>query len=716
MVFRRYKMALAERIAGFLTLLAAVAAAQTGPTSNRYNTIYSSTTPGAVRWYELPANGSSYIEMRGQESLTGNRVVNVPGGASTTLVGWENYQYSNVSGMTVVGYRARGTEASPSNVTGNEVTLGLYGYARSGGTFSPTSGVVQSVESVSPTVGRFSFYTDNGSGFGERLSISGAGNLLPASQTQTIGAALNHWGAAYISSVQIDSPSSSAVMSIVPPNFSSSFTLTLPGSNSAGYLYNDGSGATSWTSSSITPPVTWDLDNTSDVLTIGSHNSSAAQQLVTRFSRGTTASPTAASNGDQIVQWTMQYYAGSGYKDAAAIFAYVADSTPSNDSYGGRLTFLTSDPCTVSCSGGNPADAKMWIDTQITTSVGVLPNVNDALSLGSSGYQWGAVYSDTYSAAGAINVIANTAIWQFATSGRLTPVINAATSIGSSTVMPDEVWGQTFRSSTSSGYGIQNHNFSADSSVNINLYSYGGSGSTNRGGFHAYRSGGTQSSPSAVANGDRLGLLAAHGFSNSQYNAAAVIEAYVNGTVSGTTVPTEWRHRTMNTGGTLADRWIMRPAGHWVPAANITYDLGESGTKIRDIYAGGYLYLDGTYAGNANVGISWLPASNNTYDLGSTSYRWNEGFADSWYAETALYVQTSGTTRFSASGGGVNVYNSSGTLKFSVAATTGTVDAAGGYKYNGTAGITQSISVRKGDDSASCTLTVDGGIITATTC
>ena len=48
--------------------------------------------------------------------------------------------------------------------------------------------------------------------------------------------------------------------------------------------------------------------------------------------------------------------------------------------------------------------------------------------------------------------------------------------------------------------------------------------------------------------------------------------------------------------------------------------------------------------------------------------------------------------------------------------TEGLVNTSKSYYVNGTIGLTQAISVRKGDDSGACTLTFTGGILTGSTC
>lgn len=607
-----------------LALLLAISAQAQESAFSRIKVVPRGAGVGSIDFYETRANGSKYTRLQSPDDQTADRTITLPSAVSTTLVGQENYVFSTIAGTSIIGYRARGTEASPVNVVGNEVTLGLYGYALHSGVFSAATAIVQSVESVSPLVGRFALYTDNGSGFGERLALGGVGHLTPGvTSTQNLGGPAAFWLNTYTNNLHFKSPSSTAYMSIYPSSFSSSFDMYLPGANASGALTNDGAGNLSWSSAGgTTPPVTWDLDTTSDVLTLGTHvNSSAAQQLVTRFSRGTTASPTTVSNGDQFLQMTFQYYAGTGYKDAAAIFAYVADATPSNDSYGGRLSFFTSNSCTVSCSGGNPADEKLRIDTRLTAMTSLVPSANNTYALGSATEEWATAYARILSSSTTLTLIADGAPEWTITSARLSPQSDAGSSIGSSTIKPDEVWARTFRAVTASGYGTQDHSFFADqNSANLNLYTYGNSGSSMpRGGFHAYTAGGTYSLPSAIGNGARMGVLAMHGFSSGSYNNSVSIEGWVNGTVSGSTVPGELRFLTMNTSGTLANRWLISPAGTFLPGATATYDIGASGTRVNKIYTTDF-DVSGTCTGcgSTTPPVTWdLDSSTTVATLGN---------------------------------------------------------------------------------------------------
>lgn len=546
---------------------------------------------GSIDFYETRANGSSYTRLAGADAMNANRILTLPneGAVNSEIVAQLMYRHSDSTPLYMVGYRSRGTEASPTAVAYGDVLYNWSGYAYNGSSFVSGSAMTMYVSQASPLEVSFAWATRDATSYTTRLELSASGNLRPDSViSQDLGASSYPWRDVFTKFLKMRSADgANYYISHKTPNLTASHDLVWPDANAAGALTNDGSGALSWDpSGGAAPPVAWDLDTASDVLTLGSHLSGAAQQLVTRFSRGTTASPTAVSNGDQFLQMTFQYYAGSGYKDAAAIFAYVADATPSDDSYGGRLSFFTSNFCTVSCSGGNPADEKLRIDTRLTAMTGFVPSATNTYSIGTLSEEWASIYARQIYSSTTLTILADGAPGWTVTSARLSPYADAGSSIGSSTVKPDEVWARTFRGKTESGYGVQDHSFFADqNSANINLYTYGNSGtSTPRGGFHAYTSGGTYTLPSAIGNGARMGVVAMHGFSSGSYNNSVSIEGWVNGTVSGSTVPGEMRFLTMNTSGTLANRWLISPAGTFLPGATATYDIGATGTRVNKVY------------------------------------------------------------------------------------------------------------------------------------
>ena len=41
---------------------------------------------------------------------------------------------------------------------------------------------------------------------------------------------------------------------------------------------------------------------------------------------------------------------------------------------------------------------------------------------------------------------------------------------------------------------------------------------------------------------------------------------------------------TEETGGTSGNRWQITKSGHFIPTANNTYDIGDTSTRVRNIY------------------------------------------------------------------------------------------------------------------------------------
>jgi hypothetical protein len=225
-----------------------------------------------------------------------------------------------------------------------------------------------------------------------------------------------------------------------------------------------------------------------------------------------------------------------------------------------------------------------------------------------------------------------------------------------------------------------------------------------------YLSGGTIASPGNVVNGSRIGTIAWHGRAGGQFNASAIIEAWINGTISGTIVPTELRFRTMNASGTLADRLIIAPSGDATFAHNLTASVVNA-TGSPAYRVGGQTVIDSSRnmtTGNIN------PIADVSYNIGSSSSQYNIGYAATWEASTALLVIVNGITRFIASGGGINLRNASDTLTFSIASTSGLADSATGYAVGGSSGTTNNLSC--GTGQAVKAINVSGGIVLSVSC
>ena len=499
------------------------------------------------------------------------------------------------------------------------------------------------------------------------------------------------------------------------------------------------------------PPIDWHLDSGSAVVKLGNHGTVAASQLVTQFSRGTNASPTDAADTDQIFGLTMRYYAGGAYRDSAAIFAY-ATATPSGSSSPGKLSFLVTP--TGSTSGVERFyidDTESWFSSSMTGNW--LLNVKNTSSSGYSGIAFfshdnthsgyvgwnnssSSVNPSTFSVGTRSNdlmvlITQDTPRWILSGTG-FVPQTDGQQVIGNVSAKPSEVYSRVFKTYTASGIGTQTSEFVADANLNLYLVAFSSASASDRASLQMHRYRGSVASPAALSSGDRVGNIAFQGYTSGGLVPGAVIEAYVSNTVSSGVLPTELRFRTANPAGTLGDRWIIQDDGDLIPKDDDTYYIGIGGQRPAAIVTmDHYIYRDFVLP-TGKVASHFLPKTTTTYDLGSSSFTWNHIYGTFTHggdidgttvtATTAIYVITSSVTRFSASGGGVNVYSSGGTNTFSITASSGnvlsngTIDAVSGFKYNGTAGLTQTISVRKGDDSAACNLVVNGGIITSTTC
>jgi len=85
-----------------------------------------------------------------------------------------------------------------------------------------------------------------------------------------------------------------------------------------------------------------------------------------------------------------------------------------------------------------------------------------------------------------------------------------------------------------------------------------------------------------LVDDQRIGQFAFY-TDKSYYNMACIV-----GRVSGTDEnrgELGFHTRSTESGGTPAERWRIKNVGHFVPAINNTYDIGESSERVRTIYA-----------------------------------------------------------------------------------------------------------------------------------
>lgn len=498
-----------------------------------------------------------------------------------------------------------------------------------------------------------------------------------------------------------------------------------------------------------TPPVDWWLDSGGDVVTLGNHGTVSAAQLLTKFSRGTHASPSDAADTDQIFGLKMQYYAGGAYRDAAAIFGYAA-GTPSGSSSPGKLSFfVTPAGATAGVERFYIDETESWFSSSLTGNW--LLNIKNTSSSGYSGIGFFS-HDNTHSgyvgwnnSASSVNpstftvgtrsndllvlITQDTPRWLLSGTG-FVPSTDGQQAIGNISAKPSEVYSRVFKTYTASGIGTQTSEFVADANLNLHLVSFSSAAATDRGSFQMHRYRGSLASPSAVVNGDRLGNIAWQGYTSGGLVPGAAIESYVSDTVSSGVLPAELRLKTTNPAGTFADRWIIEDDGDLIPKDDDTYFIGIGGQRPAAVVTmDHYVYRDFILP-TGRVASHFLPKTDATHNLGSSSLKFNHIYGNFTHggdidgttvtATTAMYVIVSSVTRFSASGGGILVYNSGGTNTFSVSSTGGNtitngyVDAAGGFKYGGTSGITANIAYLK-DLTTTCTAVYEGGIRTGTT-
>lgn len=107
----------------------------------------------------------------------------------------------------------------------------------------------------------------------------------------------------------------------------------------------------------------------------------------------------------------------------------------------------------------------------------------------------------------------------------------------------------------------------------------------------------------ALVNGDGLARITFQGVSQTggTVTVGAAILATVTGTVSNGVLPTELTFHTAATGDAdeAVERMALTSAGHWIPGANGSYDLGSSSFRMRSGYFGTELVTPSLDSGGA---------------------------------------------------------------------------------------------------------------------
>lgn len=800
---------------GILILLfASLAFGQQSTT--RLNVVYNGSTEGRIRGYEQ--DRGNYIDLIWPSSLAANYTQTMPK-STGTLLSTVNYHYHDSQALSWSAWRARGTEASPTDLTTGDDIVQITAIGRAGSAWIATGAISMGYSAPGGVnSGSIDFWTRNASGNQRRIAISPDGHLLTYNAGQTLGTTSGYWSAAYLNGASpffLDRPTRSSNQSAtwtiagattgngtwtfgMQPNSSeSSFHITHAGNNRFVLLENgqldlsgpainglsavasfatvnavsnpayrvggttviDSSRNATFVNLTLsgtctgcpagTPPIDWYLDSGSTVVTLGNHGTVSASQLVTKFSRGTHASPTNAADTDQVFGLKMQYYADGAYHDSAAIFAY-ATATPSSTSSPGKLSFLvTPAGSTAGVERFYIDDTEAWFSSSLTGNW--LLNIKNTSSSGYSGIGFfshdnaksgyigwnnssSSVNPSTFSIGTRSNdlvafITQETVRWTLSNTG-FVPNTDGGQVIGTVSAKPSEVYSRVYKTYTASGYGTQSSEFIADANLNLLLESFSSSAATDRASLQFYRYRGSVASPSAVVSGDRLGNIAWQGYTSGGLSVGAVIDAYVSDTVSSGVMPTELRIRTTNSSGTLADRWIVQNDGDLIPGIDDAYYIGIGGQRPAAIVTMDLLIYRDLSFPTGRLATNMLPKTDATYDLGSASYKFNHIYgtfvhggdvdATTLTGTTALYVIVSSVTRFSASGGGINIYNSGSTNTFSVAsasgnvATDGTVSSVAGFIANGNIGGSGTLTCGAGQAVKNLTFVL--GIVVSASC
>lgn len=126
---------------------------------------------------------------------------------------------------------------------------------------------------------------------------------------------------------------------------------------------------------------------------------------------------------------------------------------------------------------------------------------------------------------------------------------------------------------------------------------------------------------------------------------------------------------------TKTDRWYFYHNGHIIPAAGATYDIGLTGTRVRNIYTGGLIagttsYIGDTANANVTLGLTINQAGNDDQAFAVKSSDVTHAMTDVAEADTYYSIQKS-----SATAGGARVRGlSSGTGAFDIIASHTTDD------------------------------------------
>lgn len=505
-------------------------------TTTRLDVVYNGATPGRIRGFEQGLPKGNYIDLVWPASMAGNGSLTFPR-ETATIMATENHRYSASDGFTWYTYRAQGSEASPADINAGDSLGHWTGYGRTG-TYVQLAGI-QLIASTT-TTGSVDIYTKNASTYAPRINISSDGHIYPYGVgTQDLGASVVRFRKLWVTDIDF------------------SGTCTMCGGS---------------------PPITWTLETNDDILTMQHHLSTGtvARNILTQYSRGTNASPTAAVAGDAVFTEKWQYYAGGAYRDAGAIFVNVpSGSTVSGTSSPGHVGIFATKHAETSGTEVARFGAQTIGETPsfgLKMFAGIFPSANLTHSLGVFGAEWLAAWVQQIRTSSSTDIQmypGNALGWTFKVSPfDMLPSVDLFSDIGSSALKPAQVWAGAHNTYTHNSWGTQVNDFSADNGLLHRLSSYGASTYP---AVEIRKARGTLASPSALSASDNIGYTLWEGYTPSgSFVFSAVEEAYVDGTPSGAVTPGGWRVHTMNSVGSLGVRFTIRASGDIEIPGNVT--------------------------------------------------------------------------------------------------------------------------------------------------
>lgn len=630
-----------------LALVAISAFAQTEQSTTRlnvrpYTPSGGGTSLGEIRFYDIISGGGSYISLSGQSQVNSNYALTLPK-ESAMLMATQNHQYDASNPFTFATYRARGTESSPSDISAGD-SLGLWtGYGRTSSAYSQMAGV--QLVAATTTTGSIDFYTRNGGGYNPRINISEDGHIYPYGvSTQDVGASSVRFRKGWFADLDVSG--------------------TCTGCGGA-------------------PPITWTLETNADILTMQHHLSSGtvARNILSQYSRGTNASPSAAAASDTVWSEKWQYYAGGAYRDAGAIFVNVPSGvTVSSTNSPGHVSIFATNHGATSGTEVVRFGAQTFSETPTFGAKwfsGMWPSVTATHDIGAFGAEWLTLWASRIRTSSTNNIDfypGNAQRWSMGyVNGTITPTTDTGPSIGSQTARVNSVWATQFNTYTHNSWGIQTSSWTADHSVYHRLTSYGAGGSTYP--VSEYRKArGTEASPSALSDGDYISWHLFEGYAPSgAFVFSGYIRSTVDGTPSGLIVPASVVIGTMNASGVTGERFRVRASGDIEIPGNLTVSgtctgCGSGGTPPID------WHLDSgstplTLSNHGTVSASQLtsrfsrgtyasPSAASTGDLiGNHTFRYYAGGAYRDAAAIFVNIPSSGVTvSGSSSPASVSIY------------------------------------------------------------